>query len=144
MLITNASHEFHSIAFVGDTDTKSWRSVELELRIPYIFLTYKTEVATEAWVSQTSILWRDVDLIRACLELQQSSTNEICEISLLMPGLETDAVSWKLKHVEEVWEGRERSGSNAVAYTLNEGTVAVQGKVTKTKNFVQERCAYRR
>ncbi len=144
MLITNASHEFRSIALAEDAESRSWRSVELELRIPYIFLTYKTEVATEAWVSQTSILWRDVDLVGACRQLRESSTNEICEISLLIPGCELDGECWSLTHVKEVWEGRERSGNNAVAYTLADGTVTVQGKVTKQKGFVQERCAYRK
>ena len=145
MLITNALHEFRSIAFAGDQDTKSWRSVELELRIPYILLSYKTEVASKVWVSQTSILWRDTDLVAACGELNESSSNEICEICLLMPGLENATTCWDLHKVSEVWQGREKSGNcSAVAYTLFDGTHLVNGKVTKRKNLVEELCAYRR
>ncbi len=139
MLITNTAHEFLSIA--GDVDTKSWRSVGLELRIPYIFITFRTEVDRGVWLSQTSILWRDTDLVSVCHEIQESSTNKISQI---IPGSDSDAERWNLAHVAEVWHGRVLTlGCDAVAYILLDGMLYVHGNVIKSKNFVRQRRAYR-
>ncbi len=102
MIVTNENHELPSFPFMLDFGTRAWRVANLEMGIPYVSVSFSCRQGN-AWLSQTSILWRDEDVLNYCLDIQADSSRKILEIALLYPPSPKTTLAWKFISVGEIW-----------------------------------------
>jgi hypothetical protein len=102
LLTTNEDCRLRGRSFDAINCT-SWRAVNLELWIPYIFITHAAQ-EDFGWISSTTIFWIDDDIISFCKTHADNNEQKISNISLLLPEESDDGKSkWRWLQIEEVW-----------------------------------------
>jgi len=102
MLITNDSNELTSHTYYVASTERIWRSVDLELHIPYFLLTYEISDGKNL-TSQTSLLWQLRDLLDFCEKMEEDDRQRPLQITLLSPLLLNGKGCWKTDNLTEIW-----------------------------------------
>ena len=88
------------------TEYTSWLAVNLELWIPYAFITHSTKQDFGS-ISSTTILWVQDDILAFCRALRKNDIQKISNFRLLAPLESEDGKSeWRWVQIEEVWSCR--------------------------------------
>lgn len=102
MLVTQIDQELKGSPFLWAPTTKAWRAVTLELAIPYILVNVRRSEGG-AWNSETSILWRDEDVLELCMDSRTSKIMKLRRIALLLPPRYRSRANWRVRLVAEIW-----------------------------------------
>lgn len=102
MLTTNPTQVLEGRTLPNEGDNTTWRSVSLELWIPYVFITYSCK-ENSIWLSQTSILWIEEDILAFCRHFRGETTRKITDISLLLPDEGKPEFARRWVPVSELW-----------------------------------------
>jgi hypothetical protein len=105
LLTTEKGHEVASFPFLTGSGVIAWRVVTLDLRVPYVFISYAFK-EDRRWLSQSSIFWRHEDVLNFCKDIKGDKSRKILDISLLLPGAHDSGASWSLTPVEEIFAGQ--------------------------------------
>jgi hypothetical protein len=81
-----------------------WRAVTLELHVPYFLVRFSVEDGP-AWVSQTTLLWREEDVVEFCEVVQMDPHQQVLQIARLSPPKEGVQDGWDMMTLAEVWKG---------------------------------------
>lgn len=123
MLTTQKGHELPSFSFLAAPGATNWRVVTLDLRVPYVFISYAIKEG-RSWLSQTSIFWRHEDVLDFCKEVSGDKSRKILNISLLRPEGQGAARTgnWEWAIVKEIFSGQfEDSGLHFPLYVTEDG-----------------------
>jgi hypothetical protein len=116
MLITKLGHEVVGGPYVWASGTQAWRAVTLELMIPYILVTVQYHEA-DYWESETSIFWRDEDVLAVCREAKSTnSRSKVRRIALLLPPSSRSRGTWRVRAVREVWSRSRDISDQTISY----------------------------
>lgn len=99
------AHQHHKLEDCSSHEVEgwtTWRVVNLELGIPYAFITYSNKQNSH-WLYQTSIFWIEEDILEFCRLLTHDKTRKITELSLLLPSLEVGASGKRWVPIKELW-----------------------------------------
>lgn len=81
-----------------------WRAVTLELNVPYFLFCSSVEVGS-VWVSHTTLLWREEDVVESCEMMQMDPHQKILQIARLSPPKEGARAGWDMLTLTQVWKG---------------------------------------
>lgn len=102
MLVTRLDHELKDLPFLWAPGTKAWRAVTFELAIPYVLVSIQHRDGNSS-ITETSILWRDEDVLELCREVRATKAWKITRIALLLPPRNGSKANWRIRSVKEVW-----------------------------------------
>jgi hypothetical protein len=102
MLVTRLDHELKGLPFLWAPGTQAWRAVTFELAIPYILVGVRHHEGN-AWHLETSILWRDEDVLELCRDSRSTKDRKLVRIALLLPPRARSKANWRIRVVTEVW-----------------------------------------
>lgn len=116
MLVTKLGHEVLGGPYVWEANTQVWRAVTLELMTPYILVTVQYR-ETGYWQSETSIFWRDEDVLALCREARSAnSQSKVKRIALLLPPSSRSRATWRIRAVREVWSSSRDVSDQTISY----------------------------
>lgn len=101
MLVTRLDHELKG-PFLWAPGTQAWRAVTFELAIPYILVSVRHR-EDSAWHLETSILWRDEDVLELCRDTRSTRDRKLVRVALLLPPRAGSKANWRIRVVTEVW-----------------------------------------
>lgn len=102
MLVTRLDHELKGLPFLWAPGTQAWRAVTFELAIPYILVSVRQQDGN-AWHVETSILWRDEDVLAVCRDSRSSRDRKLVRVALLLPPRPRSKANWRIRVVTEIW-----------------------------------------
>lgn len=102
MLVTRLDHELKGRPFLWAPGTQAWRAVTFELAIPYILVGVR-HYEGNGWHMETSILWRDDDVLELCRDSRSTKDRKLVRIALLLPPRARSKANWRIRGVTEVW-----------------------------------------
>jgi hypothetical protein len=116
MLVTKLGHKVVGGPYVWASNTQAWRTVTLELMIPYILVTVQYR-ETDYWQSETSIFWRDEDVLALCREARATnSQSKVKRIALLLPPSSRRRATWRVRAVWEIWSRSRDVSDQTISY----------------------------
>jgi hypothetical protein len=121
MLVTKLGHEVVGGPYVWASGTQAWRTVALELMIPYILVTvqYREGGCSQ---SETLIFWRDEDVLALCREARATnSQSKVKRIALLLPPSSRSRATWRVRAVREVWSRSGDASDQTISYFGKDG-----------------------
>jgi hypothetical protein len=120
MLVTRLDHELQNGPFIWAPGTQAWRAVTFELAVPYVLVSVRHEEAN-CRITETSILWRDEDVLELCRDSRANTAQKITRIALLLPPGNAGKANWRIRLVKEIWTkfSRENSASGISYYGAN-------------------------
>jgi hypothetical protein len=145
MITTDDRYEFTILPFMQAPGTKVWRLVGLELRLPYFFVSYACKEG-KAWISQTSLLWHENDVLNFCQEVGDDISKKIHQIALLVPPDPDNIRAWRMFTLKEIWTGRIRGEDrqSAMVCVGMDGERVVKSMVTDDESRIESiEIAYR-
>lgn len=95
---------------------KSWRWIELPLRIPYFLLSVSV-ITEDGTVGRDLFFSHSRDLLNAIAEMKDLIRDT--KISLLSPGYMNGSDSWQMGKIKELWKCRD---SHEQMFVMNDGT----------------------
>lgn len=106
MLTTNSDQKLETVPPLSGPDFTTWRAVNLELLIPYAFITHSTKEEAH-WLSTTTILWIEDDILDFCRSFSGALKRKITDISLLLPDdNKKGELARRWVQVRELWSHR--------------------------------------
>jgi hypothetical protein len=103
LLTTNNSRRLETVPPLSESDFTTWRAVNLELWIPYAFITHSTKEET-LWLSQTTIFWIEDDILDFCRAFRGNRMRKIVDFSLLLPNdNEKSSFQRRWVQIRELW-----------------------------------------
>lgn len=102
MLVTRLDHELKGFPFLWAPGTQAWRAVTFELAIPYILVSVRHQEGN-AWHLETSILWRDEDVLELCRDSRSTQDRKLVRVALLLPPRVRSRANWRIRVVTEIW-----------------------------------------
>jgi len=116
MLVTKLGHEVLGGPYVWEANTQAWLAITLELMTPYILITVQHREA-DYWQSETSIFWRDEDVVALCREARSASSQmKVKRIALLLPPSSRSRATWRIRAVREVWSCFRGASDQTISY----------------------------
>jgi hypothetical protein len=97
-----------------------WRTVCIELGIPYVLITYRAEMGNIE-VVQTDMLWIEDDVV----QFFDDHCNEILGIAVLIPARKGSSKTLELLQIKEVWKSGPDSGNYPFYITFNEERIVL-------------------
>jgi hypothetical protein len=143
MLVTDDMHEVQGVGRMLGAGLHMWRTVSLELQIPYILVRFATQEGP-GWLAQTSLLWREEDLIDFCSTRAEDPCQRILQIARLSPPVEEGQTDWRLITLAEIWKGVHTEPDEAVLLLIGEdgSRMAASGLVTDVGQIRLVECIY--
>lgn len=77
------------------------RRAQLELAIPYLFLTYRVREGT-CWVTQTELYWEVDQLLACCVALAGDDRFQLVQIALISPSWMNRSEGWQMGTIHEI------------------------------------------
>lgn len=128
MLLTDDRHGVAGVSRMLGAGLRLWRAVSLELHVPYYLVRFSV-VEGASQITQTTILWRDEDVLEFCEEVQMAQDQKILQIARLCPPIEGKEDEWDLTALAAVWKGTDqKTGQSAVIFFRKNGErIALKG-----------------
>jgi hypothetical protein len=140
MLTTDESHFSPEYRAVLKPGVHAWRAVSLQMERPYVVVSYAIK-EDRAWLSQTSILFLDKDVLDFCRDVKADKLRRIDEVSLILPVTKGRRRGRRWVEVREILAGpsAETNGDAAVYVTID-GECITWPFVNKTIDRARTRC----
>jgi hypothetical protein len=144
MLLTSIDHEFPQFPFMATAGTQAWRSVALELAIPYVLVNFAVK-EDRTWLSQTAILWRDEDVLDFCRNGNAGSNRRIRNIAVLVPPSRDRSPSWSMVQVKDIWSGTIFGFGTQLAFYIGLDGIEITQRAYrfKAKQIEEKKIEYR-
>lgn len=131
--------------FLAGPSQEMWRVVTFDLGIPYTFVHY-ARLHDEVWISQCSVLWRQEDVLKFCLDVELDASLKILDVWLLLPTKKFNGASWRWVAVNEILVGTVKHSPSAWPYYVTCDGEFIQGgggnvverKKNMTKIYVKQ------
>jgi hypothetical protein len=112
---------------LDDAHSTTWRAINLELWIPYAFITHSTKQDFGS-ISSTTIFWIQKDVISFCKALMDNDSQHISNFWLLMPLESEDGESeWRWVQIGEVWSYRDSTFLEAIPVYVSTNNEIIAG-----------------
>lgn len=122
MLTTSPTDLLLSTAGLGGSQTATWRSVTIELWIPYLLVSCASVEDGESTM-KTIVMWMETQIIDFW---NSSDANDILDVALLVPSDELSSAKWKLLSVQEVRKEEYANGSGqSITYLTVENEIVM-------------------
>lgn len=130
VFLTHKRDELSGLAGIFGSDLQLWRTVVLELCVPYYLVRFSTREG-QAWLTQTSLLSSENEVAAACAKAAEDEDQRIDDITILWPP--RNHTSWKLTRIAEVWKGIEpRVGQTIVLLGEDTRRIGTKGRPPAT------------
>jgi len=97
-------------------DSTTWRAVNLELFIPYAFISHSIKEGS-SWLARTTIFWIEDDILDFCRALRGNRKWKIFDVSLLLPSDSmNDRFGRRWVQIAELWSCR--TSASTVTYPV--------------------------
>ncbi len=141
MFRTNDGHESSPYSLIYGPDVRMWRSVALELRIPYFVVTHEAK-EEDGWLLDTCLLWAHADVLDLCRAASLGSDKRIVQISMLMP-TKGDS-GWRMEEIDEIWtDSKRQSVTPLVVISVSGQRLDSGGGASKFSTRTRERIFFR-
>lgn len=139
MFRTHNDHETPAFAFIHGAGIRMWRTVGLELHIPY-FLVVRAYKVNGAWCQDSYLLGRDADLVGVCEEAASNDDIKILRLSILLP--DDTTAGWQMEEVFEVWSDSNRKNARPPILVGLEGQLLSSQKLVRPFSNKMRRRVY--
>lgn len=102
VLTTQVGHEVVSFPYLNGAGITAWRVVTLDVRVHYVLISYALKEG-RSWQSQTSLLWRQEDVLTFCRDMRGDKSRKMLNVSLLSPLDKNASGGWGLTPIREVF-----------------------------------------
>lgn len=120
MIVTSKSSELAVHSHVFDDGLQTWRDVHLEAEIPYFMVIYSVS-ETKGRVRQTCLIWRDVNLITLCDQIEADPNSNLIRVCLLSPPWMNGSNIWQIDSMKKITEAVHHVVGRNNCYELENG-----------------------
>ena len=117
MLITARDSELtvHSKLMGGDHQV--WRDIHLNAESPYFMVIYSVREGNSR-IRQTSLSWREEDLVALCDQIEADPSTGMIRVCLLSPPWMNGSHMWRIDPIREIWDAVHYEGESSSCYVL--------------------------
>ena len=133
MLVTDRRHKLPLQPLLYDVGMEGWRSVTLEIPMPYFIVSFALDEGGICWHEKAIILWRDEDLVSFCKSLLNAGNARLLQVDIISLVGEKTPRKWNTLQVFEIWVGRLRGHHGLAAICLDS-----EGRRMKSNAFLFE------
>ncbi|OEZ54234.1 hypothetical protein [Duganella sp. HH105] len=141
MLRTNNGQESAAYSLIYGADVRMWRSVGLELRIPYFVVTHEAK-EEDGWLLDTCLMWAHADVLAFCRTASLGSDMRNVRFSMLLPAKGDSG--WRMEEIGEIWTDSKKQGARPLVFIgINGQRLDSGGRASKFSTRTRERVFFR-